>query len=235
MLLLFTAAIAAVTIAFAAIGFFVSEKFEKTGSSSKKQDFAVVIIDAGHGGEDGGAQSADGISEKDINLAIAKYLKEYLALSDVNAVMTRTDDRLLYEPDQSAHKKFHDVRNRVKFAESYEDPIFVSIHQNKFPIEKYHGLQVYYSKHNSGSKELAEDIQENARIMLDPDNQRKAKVTGSSIYIMNNLDVPAVLVECGFLSNPSEAEKLTESEYQKKIAFVIFTSITRFASKNTEV
>lgn len=216
------------TIIFAFIGEKIAGTSKKVSDASDGTDYTIIIIDAGHGGEDGGAGTDSGIMEKDINLAISKYLEQYCILSNVNAVMTRNDDRLLYNADESKRKKFFDVRNRVKLAQQYENSFFVSIHQNKFPLEKYHGLQVYYSKNNSSSKELAQKIQLNAKSFIQPDNNREIKAAGSNIYVLNNLEIPAVLVECGFLSNSAEAKNLNNPEYQKKIAFVIFASVLQF-------
>lgn len=200
--------------------------FSGAGASaaSAPQKKITVIIDAGHGGMDGGAVSDDGILEKDINLSLAKRLRELFALADVNVVMTREDDSMLCEAD-SRHKKRDDLENRVKIAKSYENAVFVSIHINKFPVEKYSGLQVYYSRANENSKRIAESVQAKTALVLQPQNTRKTKPADSSIYVLDNLDIPAVLIECGFLSNKREAALLSDAEYQEKLACVIFASV----------
>ena len=201
--------------------------------SGKENINVTVIIDAGHGGEDGGAVGTTlGTLEKDINLSLSYKLCELFALTDIKAVMTRRDDRLLYNDGQEHRKKYHDVRNRVKFAQDYESPVFISIHQNKFPVSKYKGLQVYYSGNNDESKILAEKIQSYVVTNIQKDNNRKIKESGGSIYLMNALECPAVLVECGFLSNSEDEKNLCDDEYQNKLAFVIFASIMSYISEN---
>ena len=194
----------------------------------------TIVIDAGHGGEDGGAVGVSGALEKDINLSISYKLFNLLSMCGVNCEMTRKDDRLLYFDGQSNSKKYHDVRNRATFVNNFDKPIFVSIHQNKFPIAKYNGLQVYYSGNNSDSEILAELIQSTTKTYLQNENNRKIKESGGSIYLMKNLDCPAVLVECGFMSNPDEERLLTKEEYQSKLAFVIFSSIMDYLSEINE-
>ena len=190
--------------------------------------YHTIIIDAGHGGEDGGAQSSTGINEKDINLKIALYLKEFMSLCDYDVHLTREDDVLLYEPGQESRKKYHDLRNRVAFANQFDDAIFVSIHQNKFTIPKYKGFQVYYSKNHADSKGLADLMQKNVVQNLQPDNNRVTKAAGKEILVLDTLEMPAVLAECGFLSNDEEAHLLDTTEYQKKLAFLLFRSIVEF-------
>ena len=196
-------------------------------SNTYTNKFPVIVIDAGHGGEDGGAE-ANGLVEKNINLSVANYLNFYLSLSDVKCDMTRKEDVLLYNQGEEKHKKRFDILNRVKFAEKYDDAIFVSIHQNKFEIPKYKGLQVYYSKNKSGSRYLAELIQNNSRSYLDRENKREIKPADYRIKVLDMLKIPAVLIECGFLSNPEEAKMLGTDEYQKKIAFVTFLSLAEY-------
>ena len=192
----------------------------------------TVIIDPGHGGEDGGAVGESGTIEKDINLAISYKLYELFSLTDINAVMTRYDDRLLYNEGQNKRKKYYDVRNREAIALEYDNPLFISIHQNKFPISKYKGLQVYYSSNHPDSKIVAETIQSEVAAHIQKDNKRKIKESGGSIYLMHALECPAVLVECGFLSNNEDETNLNSVEYQKELAYVIFSSIMQYFSQN---
>lgn len=232
-ILLITAAVALLTVAFSYAGQKISGTdglFSRKASVSANQK-RVVVIDPGHGGEDSGAQSGDGTLEKNINLAISEYLEQYLKLTDIKTVMTRSDDRLLYNSGEEKRKKFYDVRNRAAIAAENPDCTFISIHQNKFPVQKYSGLQVYYSPNDPDSKTLAGLIQENAKQSLQPKNNREIKPSGSSIYVLYKVKSPAVLVECGFLSNKDETELLKQSEYQKKVAFVIFKSLMQYCAQ----
>ena len=188
-------------------------------------DKVTIVIDAGHGGEDGGAIGLTGTLEKDINLDISKKLEFLFGLCGIDTVMTRTDDKLLYNEGQEGRKKFFDLHNRVKIANSIDNAFLVSIHQNKFPIEKYHGLQVYYAENFSQSEVVAEAIQKNTVLFLQNDNKRQIKRAGKEIFLLKNVNCPAVLVECGFLSNFEEENNLNNDEYRQKIATIIFSSI----------
>lgn len=225
-----------VSILASLINMHFADYFSSTRLASENMDLydkVVVVIDPGHGGMDGGAVSSDGTVEKQINLEISQKLCSIFLLSDVSCVMTRSDDRMLYDESQTSNKKLSDLKYRVNLAKTFEKPIFLSIHQNKFPVKKYSGLQVYYSKNNPDSKVLADIIQDNTKTYFQTENNRITKKAGSSIYVLNNLDVPAVLVECGFLSNDNEAKLLKDPEYQKKIAFTIFVSVMEFL-QNTD-
>ena len=196
----------------------------------------TVIIDAGHGGEDGGASSAEGLCEKDVNLDISIMLYEMLTLNGINAVMTRTDDRLLYDRniDFKGRKKALDLAARHNIEQSTENAIFVSIHMNAFTDPRYSGLQVWYSPNNPESTEIAKQIQDNTRKYLQPENNRKIKKAGSDIYLLDRATSPAVLVECGFLSNPEEAKRLESQEYRQKLAFIIFSSLIQHISSGNQ-
>jgi len=197
------------------------------GVSASAKERMTVIIDAGHGGRDGGASTEDGLLEKDLNLSVAKKLQALLSLADVNVVMTRETD-VMYADESSAHKKLDDLNTRLDMADDYEKCIFVSIHMNKFPVEKYSGLQVYYSKNDENSRVLADMIQEKTASLLQNGNARITKAADSSIYILHHIEVPAVLVECGFLSNKQEAALLADEEYQSKLAALIGASVLEF-------
>lgn len=191
----------------------------------------TVVIDAGHGGRDGGASADDdGTLEKDLNLAVAKKLKALLESADVRVVMTRETDIELADPD-SPHKKRDDLSARAELAEGAENAIFVSIHMNKFPVGKYSGLQVYYSENNAESRALAEMIQKGARDAFTAMPARAVK-PAKDIYLMERLEIPAVLVECGFLSNYAEKELLKTEAYQQKLAIAIFASILGHLADN---
>ena len=190
----------------------------------------IIVIDAGHGGEDGGAIGVNGIYEKDVNLNIALFLDEWLRADGYETVLTRSEDILLYDKNSNYHgqKKVQDLAARRKIAEEHENVVFISIHMNAFPEAKYCGLQVYYSKNEPSSQALAAEIQARTRELLLPDNTRKIKAAGENIYLLDRLTCPAVLVECGFLSNPEECEKLSDTEYQKKLAFSLYLSLVNY-------
>lgn len=199
------------------------------------QEMPTIIIDAGHGGEDGGAGGKNGIIEKDLNLEIAFLLRDMLRASGINVIMTRTEDVLLYDrnADYMGHKKSLDLRARLDIAKSVPNSIFISIHMNAFPSEKYSGLQVWYSRNNGESKLLAEIIQSTVKAKLQPENNRKIKAADSSIYLLDRAPWAAVLVECGFLSNENEAEKLSDPLYRQSLAFLLFSAITEYSINNS--
>ncbi len=190
----------------------------------------TVVIDAGHGGEDGGAVGFGNIYEKDLNLSIALMLSDILKLNGINTVLTRSEDILLYDKNSNyqGQKKVQDLATRRKIAESYENAVFVSIHMNAFPEEKYSGLQVYYSKNEPSSKALAENIQGITKELLLPENNRKCKAADKNIYLLDRLECPAVLVECGFLSNKEECARLSEKQYQQKLALCLASSVIKY-------
>ncbi len=187
----------------------------------------TIVLDAGHGGEDGGAVSESGILEKELNLAIAKRLETLLTANGFHVLMTRTEDEMLYDKnaDYQGRKKVLDLAARRKIAEETPNCVFVSIHMNAYPDARYDGLQVWYSPNNPASKSIANTVQETVQSLLQPENDRQTKAATSAIYLLHHLAVPAVLVECGFLSNPAEAEKLNTPEYQERLALVLALAI----------
>ena len=204
---------------------FSNEQSKETSSPINSESY-TVIIDAGHGGEDGGAVGDFSVVlEKDINLAISKQIETLFKLTDIPVIMTRSEDVLLYNQGQENSKKSADIRNRIEIGNAQENNVFISIHQNKFPIEKYSGLQVYYSANNENSELLAQTIQANNALYIQPKNTRQIKKAGRNILLLHKLRCPAVLVECGFLSNANEEKLLSTSEHQNKLAFLIFSSV----------
>ena len=202
-------------------------------STKQNANQPIVIIDAGHGGFDGGAVSDDGTVEKDINLSIALYLQEYLSIFNIKTIMIRETDCSVEDNGLNTirQKKTSDLHNRIKIMEETDNAIFVSIHQNKFPDGKYSGTQVFYSpKTKDESQVLAQIIQDYIVNTLQKDNKRQIKECGTSVFLMYNAVKPAVLVECGFLSNYEETQRLKSSEYQKKIAFCIAMGIQNYLS-----
>ncbi len=196
----------------------------------KYSSYPTVIIDAGHGGEDGGTSGEDGTLEKHLNLAIALELEQMLRSMGVKTRLTRTEDILLYDrnSDYVGHKKAQDAAARIAIAEEYDSAVFISIHMNSFPQKKYYGLQVYYSELSPESFKVAEQIQALTVKNLQPDNKRQIKPIGKNVYIMNKIEHPAVLVECGFLSNPEECALLSSKEYQSKLSLVICGAILNY-------
>lgn len=182
----------------------------------------VLIIDAGHGGEDGGASSSTGALESHINLAVAKRLELALGLFGVPMLPLRQSDMSLHDPDAKTlrQKKVSDLHNRVKTVEEQDNPILISIHQNSYPDSRYSGAQVFYAP-TQGSRELAQIIQESMRLTLDPTNTRQEKQIQDTIFLMNHISCPGVLVECGFLTNHREERLLRDHSYQTKIAIAI--------------
>ena len=194
---------------------------------------SIVVIDAGHGGEDSGAIGSTGVLEKDLNLEIASEIGHQLVERGYIVVYTRTDDRLLYTDEENIKgiRKISDLKNRCKIALRYPDSVFVSVHMNSYGDAKYSGLQVYYSENNEGSARLAQQIQNKVRNELQPENTRQTK-NGDGLYVLENVKNPAVLIECGFLSNVEECEKLSEKEYQKSLSFSIVCGIIEYIEAN---
>lgn len=193
----------------------------------------TIVIDAGHGGEDGGCEG-NGLVEKDLNLDISMRLASLLREAGVNVVMTRETDILLYDKnsDYEGKKKVQDVRRRLEIATEQENAVLVSIHMNYFAETKYSGLQVWYSKNDSKSRILANLIQTEVKTTLQPNNKRSIKEATSGIFLLNNATFPAVLVECGFLSNTDEARALGDAEYRQSLAKSIFEAIMEYISQN---
>lgn len=204
---------------------------EKTVSASATAvSKPIIVIDAGHGGEDGGTQSASGILEKDINLSISKKLNNILIKDGFHTVMTREDDRLIYDENLSTmrSKKSSDIHNRLSIMKRYPDCIFISIHQNYFTESKYSGAQVFYRPDHNESRSLAQNIQESIVSSVQKENTRQIKSCTSSVYLIYNAPVTAVMVECGFLSNTQEAEKLSDEKYQNDIAYAISEGLKNY-------
>ena len=182
---------------------------------------------------DGGAIGYDGVIEKGINLSISLKLRSFLLSSGYKVIMTREDDRSIHDKNSStiSQKKTSDLHNRLKIVTAHPDALLVSIHQNIFEDSKYSGTQVFYSKSNKDSKVLAQTLQSNIKQILQPDNNREIKEAQNNLYILYNARSPAVMVECGFLSNQIECKQLQDDNYQNKMAFSIFYGILQYMSK----
>ena len=205
---------------------------KEKAASANVQDTSkpVIIIDAGHGGFDGGAVAGDGTLEKDINLEIATVLSEMLVFSGYDVIMTRTTDTGTEDdPSQSISKrKVSDIKNRLNLMNTYENSIFVSIHLNKFTSSAASGAQVFYSKNNEKSFVLGNCIQTSVKTLLQPENERVIKQGTKSTYLLYHATNPAVIVECGFLSNKNDLALLKNEQYQKNMAYAVFCGINNY-------
>ena len=197
--------------------------------NSQPQWDTCIILDPGHGGEDGGAVSVSGRPESGYNLEISLRLNDLLQLLGQHTKLTRTTDTALYTQGETlAQKKVSDLKERVRLVEETENALLLSIHQNHFPDPRYSGPQVFYGN-GEGSEILARHLQEALTVALDPGSSRKA-TKSSGVYLMQKIRCPGVLVECGFLSNPGEEEKLRDPEYQKKLCAVIAAAVCQYLS-----
>ena len=192
---------------------------------------ACVVIDAGHGGSDPGKVGINNQLEKEINLKIAEILKELLQAEGIEVVMTRESDAGLYD-EGASNKKVQDMKRRLEIIEKADPVIVVSIHQNSYHEEYVKGAQVFYYTTSESSRQLAEVIQEQLR-SLDPDNRREAK-GNDSYFLLKKTSKPIVIVECGFLSNREEAEKLSSALFQEKMAWNIHMGIMKYLNRNGE-
>ncbi len=190
-----------------------------------------VVIDAGHGGADPGKVGVDGSLEKDINLQIAEKLALFLTAADVDVTLTRETDAGLYDENVS-NKKVQDMKNRVALIEEKKPALTVSIHQNSYHEEYVHGAQVFYYEGSQESREIAERMQQVLAEQIDPDNARQAKAN-DSYYLLKKTSSPIVIVECGFLSNYEEAQKLSSEVYQEKTAWAIHLAILQYLNEDT--
>ena len=191
----------------------------------------TVVVDAGHGGEDGGTLSCTGVRESGLNLEIALRVNDLFALLGQRTRMLRTQDVSLHGTDAAtiAARKASDIRARVRLTEETPEAVLLSIHQNHFPESKYRGAQVFCAK-TDGSRQLAEQMQKNLSQYLDPANHRQPK-TADGVYLMEHITCPGILIECGFLSNVDEERLLQQPEYQKKMAAAIAGTLSLWLSE----
>lgn len=193
----------------------------------------TVVIDAGHGGEDGGAVSVSGVPESGINLSVALRLDQLLSFCGVRTEVLRTEDISLHDSSAATlrERKVSDIHNRVARIEAVENATLISIHQNTYQNPKYHGAQVFYAN-EALSLPLAQLTQSTLRQALDPNNTRAAAKIPSTVYLMNHITCRAILVECGFLSNPEEDRKLQSPVYQTQIAAALAGAYLQFQDLN---
>ena len=197
----------------------------------------IIVLDAGHGGEDGGCVAFDGTEEKSINLRIVNDIAALFDIFGIDYVFTRTDDNSIGDLSLPTirKRKNSDIMKRYEIVNSYDNSILLSIHQNMFPVEKYYGTQVFYSAAFSEAEELASEIQNTVKFNLQTDNMRKIKPSDSSIYLLYNAKRPSVMVECGFMSNLNELTLLKDNVYQKQIAYFITKGLYRFLLSKKDV
>lgn len=192
----------------------------------------AIIIDPGHGGEDGGAVAADGTMEKNLNLDIALRLREIFEQAGYAVYMTREQDQSLCS---GSFNKNEDMKTRIELSRTYPDALFISIHLNKFSIEKYNGAQVFYSDNNDESELLAQAIQTSIKTNLQTDNNRQIKFGNENSILLRLIESPAVIVEGGFLSNNKELALLKTEEYRSKLAYCIFLGVVEYQQQEMDV
>jgi len=192
----------------------------------------TIVLDAGHGLPDEGAESLNGVTEASINLIITKKVQTLLEQSGCNVILTRSDENGIYDLKANTirEKKVSDIKNRVKIGNESSADAFISIHLNKIPQNQYYGWQTFFKGNSQVSEELAKSIQEELNSSIQRENNREAlKITGK--YIIDNVEIPITIVECGFLSNPEEAQLIQQDEYQNKLAWGIYNGIMDYFYK----
>ena len=198
-------------------------------AAAQKAATKVVVLDSGHGGDDPGKIGANGVKEKDINLAIARLLKKKLEKQGILVVMTREGEDDLSDPG-AVNAKVQDLQRRVQLIHEKKPDCVISIHQNSYPEEYVHGAQVFYYNGSSGGQKLAELLQKQLTKDLDPENHRQIKAN-ESYYLLKKTKGSIVIVECGFLSNAAEAEKLCTETYQDRVAWSIHKGILQYIAQ----
>lgn len=215
----------------------VAEKSEKgalpVSLSGEGEELPVIVLDAGHGGIDGGCTSAEGVPEKGINLDILLRLRDILEVNGYEVRVTRDSDRSIHDEgvEGIAAQKSSDMDNRLAMFNESGNAVCVSVHQNQFTDPKYKGAQMFYSGSNSTSEVLARALQSRFRELLQPDNDREIKLCGKELFLCYYSDNPTVMAECGFMSNPDEAALLNTEEYRGKVAFTLFAGINDFVHR----
>ena len=202
---------------------------ESVLTSSTPVTEKVVVLDAGHGKPDEGAQGIEGVTEEKTNLDIVLKVQKLLEQSGATVILTRSDENAIYDLDAKTlkQKKISDIHNRVKIGNESSADIFVSIHLNKIPQQQYDGWQTFYNGNNENSRKLAVSIQNKLNDAIQKENNRIAK-TIDNVYIIKHVEIPTTIVECGFLSNPQEAKKLLTDEYQNELAWGIYSGILNY-------
>lgn len=227
--ILYLLSLAVLVFGFVAI-MWQGEAVQTSADGTLSAQMPTLIIDPGHGGEDGGAVASDGTIESLINLSIAEKAADLAELLGWDVCMTRETDISIHDAGAETlrEKKVSDLKNRVKICNQVENGILLSIHQNSLPgAPSVKGAQVFYNE-QAGSLELAQAIQTVLNTTINQEHQKEVKEMGSSSYLMKNVTCPAVLIECGFLSNPEETQRLKTSSYQFEIAFCIISALSQY-------
>lgn len=210
-------------------GMNLAVKKVKYVESQKILSKKTVVLDAGHGGKDSGTTAADGTLEKEINLGIVLNLYDFLRFSGINAVTIRNNDSECYPPKSDTSRS--DLYNRLDFVNNIDNSILISIHQNHFEDASEWGMQVWYTANVESSKILADNILDISKSFLQPENQRVNKPSDNSYYILYQATVPSVMVECGFMSNPEENNRLKNDKYQKQLSYTILMGINKYLTE----
>ncbi|MBQ4225454.1 MAG: N-acetylmuramoyl-L-alanine amidase [Oscillospiraceae bacterium] len=216
---------------------YAASRIDRTGNavyvSTVPDTSTMIVLDAGHGGIDGGCSTADGIPEKGINLDIMLSVRDMSVIFGYSTVTTRDTDMSIHDSDAEGIRaqKISDMENRLEIFNKFPDAVCLSIHQNTYTDPKFNGAQMFYSKTNPESAHLASIMQGLFKENLQPYNERETKLCGNELYLCHFCKNPAVMAECGFLSNPDEAAKLTDPEYRRKVAFTLFEGLNRFITE----
>ncbi|MDD6270078.1 MAG: N-acetylmuramoyl-L-alanine amidase [Oscillospiraceae bacterium] len=224
-----------VSVAVAAVYFGGTKVIENAlFTSVVKQQYEppVIVLDAGHGGMDGGCSSVNGTPEKGINLNIMLHLRRMLQICGYTVEVTRETDCSIHDEgiEGIANQKSSDMDNRLELFNKYDNAVCLSIHQNQFTDSSYSGAQMFYSNQVKGSAAMAQNIQDSFVEFLQPENKREIKLCGKELFLCYFCKNPTVMVECGFLSNPEEASLLETEEYQQKVAFTVFSGLEKYFS-----
>ncbi len=216
--------------------YFGGEKAEKavqTLAVRPPYEPPIIVLDAGHGGMDGGCSSVNGVSEKGINLQILLHLRAMLQMEGYTVVVTRDTDRSIHDDgiEGIANQKSSDMDNRLALFNEYDNAVCLSIHQNQFTDSAYSGAQMFYANTNRENSVLAQTMQDAFVAQLQPENQREIKQCGKELFLCYFSENPTIMAECGFLSNPEEAALLESEEYQQKVAFTLFDGLNQYLAK----
>lgn len=216
-----------IMIMLSVISFSISSKTENTIQTvSFPVSGRTIVLDAGHGLPDQGAESKSGVTEASLNLAITQKVQTLLEQSGCNVILTRSDENGIYDLNSNTlrEKKVSDIKNRVKIGNESSADAFISIHLNKIPQSQYYGWQTFFKQNNEKSEQLAKSIQQELNTSIQKENKRESlKIAGK--YIIEHVEIPITIVECGFLSNPEESKLLQQDEYQNKLAWGIYNGI----------
>lgn len=225
----------AACIAVVVISAAVRENGAAVAVSGRVSAQKTIVLDAGHGGIDGGCVAPDGTCEKDINLAIVQNLRQMLEFSGYNVVLTRSEDVSVHDSGVEGirNQKVSDMENRLEIIKSYPESVFVSVHQNQYTDSRYFGAQMFYTTNNSDNFRLA-TVMQKCFAELQPDNDREIKLIDNELYLFKTTEQPALLIECGFLSNPDDAAKLKADTYQKQVAFTIYKGLMSYFESGSE-